>query len=159
VFSVDNKYFMLDSTGQLAACFCLAYSSILKTETIFYSETSDSPNYMALQTTILYFKSFITSCSPLNVQQRFGGTCLHLQQVLPATCWFLAWRTLQPWRWRRRVPLKRQLAFNGLHGVISQVLFITSENLKYYQVQVLVCLPNWVSLFLERDYPGKVIMW
>jgi hypothetical protein len=33
-----------------------------------------------------------------------------------------------PWRWRRYVPPKRQLTFNGLHGVISQktVLFITT---------------------------------
>jgi hypothetical protein len=51
------------------------------------------------------------------------------------------------------------------------IRFISEQNwpLKYFkliQVQVLVCLatgpyslPNWVSLFLERDYPGKVIMW
>jgi hypothetical protein len=33
----------------------------------------------------------------------------------------------RPWRWRRYVPPKRRLFFNGLHGVMSQeiALFIT----------------------------------
>jgi hypothetical protein len=33
-----------------------------------------------------------------------------------------------PWRWRRHVPLKRRLAFNGLHCVVPQTteLFITT---------------------------------
>jgi hypothetical protein len=34
--------------------------------------------------------------------------------------WFLAWPTLRPLRWRRKVPLKRWLTFTGLQGVISQ---------------------------------------
>jgi hypothetical protein len=33
--------------------------------------------------------------------------------------WFLYWLIFRPWRWRRHVPLKRRLSFNGLHGVIS----------------------------------------
>jgi hypothetical protein len=43
------------------------------------------------------------------------------------TCLLLA-RLIRPWRWRRYVPPKRQLTFNGLHGVISQkiALFITA---------------------------------
>jgi hypothetical protein len=38
--------------------------------------------------------------------------------------WYLA-RLILPWRWRRYVPPKRWLTFNGLHGIISQktVLF------------------------------------
>jgi hypothetical protein len=50
--------------------------------------------------------------------------------LLPPSCWFLAWLTLQPWRWRRHVPLKCQLTYNGLHGIISQkteFLIITTE--------------------------------
>jgi hypothetical protein len=41
---------------------------------------------------------------------------------------FLARLILRPWRWRRYVLLKRRLAPNGLHGVISQkiVLFTTT---------------------------------
>jgi hypothetical protein len=41
-------------------------------------------------------------------------------RLLPAVCWFLAWLTLQQWRWRRHLIPKRQLIFAGLHGVISQ---------------------------------------
>jgi hypothetical protein len=37
-----------------------------------------------------------------------------------ATCWFLAWLILQPWTWTKHVPLKYQLTFNGLNGIISQ---------------------------------------
>jgi hypothetical protein len=40
--------------------------------------------------------------------------------LLTASRWFLAWLILRPWRWRRHVPQKRQMTFNGLHGVISQ---------------------------------------
>jgi hypothetical protein len=41
--------------------------------------------------------------------------------------WFLARLTLRPCKWRRHVPPKRRLTYNGLHGVISQKmeLFIT----------------------------------
>jgi hypothetical protein len=37
--------------------------------------------------------------------------------LLPASCWFLAYR---PLRWRRHVLPKRRLTFNGLLGVILQ---------------------------------------
>jgi hypothetical protein len=32
------------------------------------------------------------------------------------------WPILRPWRWRRHVPPKRRLTFNGLHGITSQKL-------------------------------------
>jgi hypothetical protein len=41
---------------------------------------------------------------------------------LSASRWFLSWLILWPWRWKRHVPLKRQLTFSGLHGVIAQKL-------------------------------------
>jgi hypothetical protein len=64
----------------------------------------------------------IMPCSPLKVNWHFCSAChlfLH---------WFFARLTLRPWRWRRYVPPKRRLTFNGLHGVISRkiVLFITT---------------------------------
>jgi hypothetical protein len=83
----------------------------------------------------------ITSCIPLKVNRRFGGTChLHLhswrisrernqcESRWQAELWFLPRRILRPWRWRRCVPLKRRLTFNGLHGILSQkiVSFITT---------------------------------
>jgi hypothetical protein len=39
--------------------------------------------------------------------------------LMPDSCWFLIWLTLQPWSWRRYVPLKCQLTFTRLQGVIS----------------------------------------
>jgi hypothetical protein len=66
----------------------------------------------------------ITPCSPLKVNQRFGGKCrLHLQgrriSSLLATCFMLAftWPILLPWRWRRHIPPKCPLTSKGLHGV------------------------------------------
>jgi hypothetical protein len=64
----------------------------------------------------------ITQRSLVKVDQHFSGTYrFHLQRGLPpALCWFLAWLTLQPWRWRQYVPLTCQLTFTGLHSIISQ---------------------------------------
>jgi hypothetical protein len=53
--------------------------------------------------------------------------CLHLQDrrmrmlyLLPASCWFLAWLTLRPWRWKECVPPKRLWTLTGLCGITSQ---------------------------------------
>jgi hypothetical protein len=71
----------------------------------------------------------ITPCSPSKGNRYCGGTCrLHLQGRRMCRArnqsftsrWFLAWLILRPWRWRRHVPPKRLLAFNGIHSVISQ---------------------------------------
>jgi hypothetical protein len=40
--------------------------------------------------------------------------------LLPASCWFLAWVTLQPWKWRWNFAPKRRFVFNGLQGVTFQ---------------------------------------
>jgi hypothetical protein len=42
--------------------------------------------------------------------------------LLPASCWFLAWITLQPWRWRRHVPPNPPLTSSELHGTTSQMI-------------------------------------
>jgi hypothetical protein len=42
------------------------------------------------------------------------GACL-----LSASCWFLAWLTLQPWRMKWHISPKHHLTFNGLHSIIS----------------------------------------
>jgi hypothetical protein len=39
--------------------------------------------------------------------------------LLPVSCWFLAWFTLEPWRWGLHVDLQCQLTLNGLLGIIS----------------------------------------
>jgi hypothetical protein len=49
-------------------------------------------------------------CSPSKVNRHFGGTCrLHLRG--------------RPRRWRPQVPPKRQSTFNGLHGIITTVVW------------------------------------
>jgi hypothetical protein len=55
----------------------------------------------------------ITPCSPLSVNRRW---------LLSASRCFIAWLIRRPWRWRQHVPSKRWLTFNGLHGVISQMI-------------------------------------
>jgi hypothetical protein len=85
---------------------------------------------------LVIFYLLATLCSPLKVSRRFGGTYrLHLQvrKISRArnqreSRWLVE-LILPPWRWRRYVPLKRQLTFNGLQGVISQkmVLFIEPQ--------------------------------
>jgi hypothetical protein len=71
-------------------------------------------------------KSYVTTCSPLKVNRRFGGTCHLIFWCCLISRSFLAWLILRPWRWRHVLP-KRRLAFNGLRGVISRKLepFIT----------------------------------
>jgi hypothetical protein len=72
-------------------------------------------------------------CSPLNVDTHFGGI-YHLRvrgwrvsqarnqhELRTATRCFLAWLTLQPWRWRRHIPPKRRMTYN------STCLYISDE--------------------------------
>jgi hypothetical protein len=40
--------------------------------------------------------------------------------LLPASCCFLAWLILSPWKYSQYVPPKRQLAFSRLQSTISQ---------------------------------------
>jgi hypothetical protein len=54
----------------------------------------------------------VTLCSLVEVQWYFEGFCL-----LPACYWFLAWLTLQPWRWRQYIPLKCQWTYTKLHSI------------------------------------------
>jgi hypothetical protein len=39
-----------------------------------------------------------------------------------SACHLIAWLILRHWWWRRHVPPKRRLTFNGLQGVISQTM-------------------------------------
>jgi hypothetical protein len=65
------------------------------------------------------------------------------QSSLPDWWRFLAWLILQPWRWRRHVPPKRRLTFNGLHGVLSQ------------KIQSFTVYPVWGRLWCPSVPPGK----
>jgi hypothetical protein len=60
---------------------------------------------------------------------------------IPASCWFLAWFILQPWRWSRYVPPRCRLTFIGLHGVIFQNMwFIKSPQFHQCQRPVMCAL-------------------
>jgi hypothetical protein len=72
-------------------------------------------NSIELKTTTVFWD--ITRCSPFKVSRRFGGTYrLHLLAFTLVFCSLI----LRPWRWRRYIPPKRRLTFNGLHCIISQ---------------------------------------
>jgi hypothetical protein len=108
----------------------------LHTTFIFKFEAKQSTYYVGfvVLTTVVWY---ITLCSPLKVNRRFGGTYrLHLhglrisrarkqRSVCNLSRSFLAWLILGPWRlWRYANP-KRRLTFNGLHGVMSQEIVLT----------------------------------
>jgi hypothetical protein len=40
---------------------------------------------------------------------------------------FFAWLIPRPWRWRRHVPPKRRLTFNGPHGVVSHNMELSTK--------------------------------
>lgn len=68
-----------------------------------------------------------TPCSPLKVNQRFGLICRFHLQVRSTSISQARNQRASRWQVDRHVPPKRRLAFNGLHGSISQkiLLFIT----------------------------------
>lgn len=94
----------------------------------------------------------VTPRSMLKVSRCFWGTyrlLLQGQRISRArkqhsachllSLWFLAYLILQPWRWRWCFPLKHQLTFSRLHGIISQkmVHFILGLSVKYGKLMVL----------------------
>jgi hypothetical protein len=97
----------------------------------------------------------IMLCSPLKVEQHFGGTCdLHIQgwriSLARNQCeagikqtWFLDWFILRPRRWRLHVPPKCQFTFNKLHIVIFFILFkdysVIPKNLLSLFTKHLIC--------------------
>jgi hypothetical protein len=104
----------------------------------------------------------ITPCSQLKVNRRFGRTCRpHLQgrrmsqaRIQPEnsayhllSLWFLAWLILRSRRWRRHVPPKCRLTFNGLHGVISQKRELFVPLVSWFQTQQYLRLFFFISLF------------
>jgi hypothetical protein len=86
-------------------------------------------------TTVVMMSSIfwdITPCSPLKVNGRFGGTGGSACHLLSR--WFPTRLILRTWRWRRHVPPKGRLTFNGLHGVIFQEIELCCQkHLPSYQ--------------------------
>jgi hypothetical protein len=112
----------------------------------------------------------ITPCNPLKVNLSFGGTFhLHLQ----GRCFLLhvgfLFGLFFDLRWRRYVPLKRLLTFNGLHGVIFQKTALFTEyifpskswqndsaNIKNPQICVLQKIIGLVSSYKNISKFGKI---
>jgi hypothetical protein len=65
---------------------------------------------------------------------------------------FFAWLILKPWRWRWHVPPKHRLAFNGLHGVISQnlELFYFIYIIKRWYTHKCSCTPTNVHTHTHK---------
>jgi hypothetical protein len=105
----------------------------------------------------------ITPCSPLKVNRHFGGIChLNLQSRRWAKQETIvkAGENLPPWRWRRHIPPKRRLTFNGLHGVIFKKiqLFLTMKNVHTEHIEEDVCRNirhTWPSRAFMRTTDGS----
>jgi hypothetical protein len=71
---------------------------------------------------------------------------------LPASYVFIAWLTLPPWRWKRLVPPKRLLTFNGLHGIASHKIeiFLPFAPLFFLNSFLYFSFP-FAYLFLQYD--------
>jgi hypothetical protein len=73
------------------------------------------------------------------------------QTASRASCWFLAWLIFQPGNWRRHVPPKSRLTFNGLYDVVSQKVeefFVDKDELflKYTVVTIIKLLILGITL-------------
>jgi hypothetical protein len=66
----------------------------------------------------------------------------HHSSTSPACCRLLTWLILHPWRWRWHVPPKCRLAYNGLHGAISQ---------KTLKCTYILCAATTKSGLVESD--------
>jgi hypothetical protein len=84
----------------------------------------------------------VTSCSPMEVHRRFGGTyCFYLQcrtSGLATFCWLFS-RLTRPWRWRRYIIPWRRWIYTRLHGVTSQNLLPTKTVRTFSNVRKSVC--------------------
>jgi hypothetical protein len=88
----------------------------------------------------------ITPYSPLKVNRRLGGTCrLHLQgrRINQAR----NKREADSKQSLRHLPTKRRFTFNGLHGVISQMIELFQLSLKFFDDGIAHCLELlfWIS--------------
>jgi hypothetical protein len=92
-----------------------------------------------------------TPCGTFKVNKTFRRKCPlhHLGwRVNQASCWSLAWLTLNHCRWRRHVLPKHRLNFNGLHCVISHYRTLRTlkyNNLTYNQYVLTLNITEWLK--------------
>jgi hypothetical protein len=70
---------------------------------------------------------------------------------LPASRGIVIWFIFRSWRWRRNVPPKRRLIFNGLHGVISR----TTELFTTIAMRTSDPIRTWYEVYLLVIQPGQ----
>jgi hypothetical protein len=58
--------------------------------------------------------------------------------------WFLVWFILRTWRWKRHVPPKRWLTFNGMDGIIFHII-ITDLRISHPTKLILILSIYWPS--------------
>jgi hypothetical protein len=89
--------------------------------------------------------------------------------LLLVSCWFLAWLTLHPWRWRQHISPKHQWTYT-LHGITTQttILFFTysltqpsrhaqhNSSLHIYLLSVSVC---WQGDVADEETCGNNREW
>jgi hypothetical protein len=96
---------------------CGLHKNTASSTYVWNTKASNSVGFEVLTAVVMNSSTFwgITSCSPLKINWSFGGIyLLHLHgrrmshgrsqhedgSLVPASFWFLAWLTLQPWRYR-----------------------------------------------------------
>jgi hypothetical protein len=71
-----------------------------------------------------------------------------------SACYLLSrWFIFQPLRWRRHVPLRHCLTFNGLHSIISQKTELSSTGHNYF------CLVSWILWTLRALLLRGYLAW
>jgi hypothetical protein len=79
-----------------------------------------------------------------------GHINTHMNVIMPlAFTLVFCWLVFRPCRWRRYVPPKRPLTFNGLHGVISQKVVLFNI---FHRYQFLLRLEVRRILAIIRTY-------
>jgi hypothetical protein len=71
----------------------------------------------------------------------------------PSSCWFLVWRTFQPWRWRQHVPPRLQLIFDGLHGIISKKIRVLHNHHREVLTSSVHILYNVTGYLITSEHP------
>jgi hypothetical protein len=90
------------------------------------------PTAVVMQSSVFWN---ITTCSPLKVNRRLRETYLLCMPSVFTLVTCSAYSS--PWKWRRCVPSKRQLIFNGLHGVVTQKIVLYLQLQWYNEIIVM----------------------
>jgi hypothetical protein len=89
-------------------------------------------------------------CNSYRIQSSNRGYEEFCQDYALSACFLVVscFVDLQPWRWRRHIPLKRRLTFNWLHGVIFRKIEACKELLVNQKIKIpwplSTCCLTWI---------------